>query len=253
MKYGELPVGAKIQFGRYQARDGMQELDLKWTKVTESGLAVLLPNTIHMRFDFPEERLSFINQDRIAHGYNFYPVSNVAQFLNHSGSWFAPAHAGDRAGSERVNNGFLSAFSPDELGAILPQTITVVSPPGSKKTFGQCVEVSQLVTLPSASQLGYASVYGDEGEQIPLLANRDVFTGLTRSGVRDSCHVLYKAYWDVDVAFCSEYGIICPMISLSPDADVSDAADETGCHIVDIKSKLEQVFHTDFFVDLLTA
>ncbi|MBQ9613049.1 MAG: hypothetical protein IJV14_10755 [Lachnospiraceae bacterium] len=254
MKYGDLPIGSKILFGRYRENDRGQEKELKWTKVTDDCRTVLVPRQIVAVFDHCERG---VNQDRMNHGYNFYPYSNIDQYLNSRNyEWFVPKHSGDTVYYHEARRpGFLHFFMPEEIKQIAIQHITVASPKGSKKEFGEKTEIDRLVTIPSASQFGWGGVNDiqrEEGERIDLLSDSTVFHGVTRTGSTDSCHILARDWRSLRPQFCSGYDTVCPMIILSPNVEVVQTA-ENGMtlYVADIKSEIEKRLASRSFVDLV--
>ena len=180
----ELPVGSKLIFGSYAESNRQDPKELVWTKVHEDGRIVLAPDQIRCQFD--QREVGDVNRGRRAHGYNYFPLSNVFQLINSpEQDWFHPMHQYDTCGGVRTRYGFLSSFSYEELSALMPQDIEIGVPEGSRKKYGLKERLRCFVTLPSLAEVGQAAAeyLKCEGEVIPALRDPCVFRGWTRSGV----------------------------------------------------------------------
>ena len=250
MKLKELPIGSKVVFGSYTENIAYEPKELIWTKVTDDGKIVLEPSQVSCIFDSPE--YGTVNRDRRAHGYNYFPISNVFQFINSpEAKWFHPLHEGDN-GPYKIKCGFLASFSPEELAAIMPQEVQIGVPEGSRKQFGQKVKLKCLVSLPSASQ--YLENVEDylkcEGDLIPALSQNSVFRGWTRSGTMDTCHV-FVARWGLEAFHCDCSVTICPMIMLNQELETFDQPDEHGRYYIKIKTKVIEEIMTEDFLNMI--
>jgi len=251
MKLKELPVGNQVVFGSYAMDGSHTSKELIWTKVTEDGKCVLKPDQLSGKFDYPER--GDVNRDRKAHGYNYFPMANVFQFINSPETqWFHPMHEGDRAGYDANRWGFLASFTSDEIRQLLPHEIEIGVPEGSRKQHGRKNKLKCLVSLPSASQ--YQETVDDylqcEGEVIPLLQRDGVFRGWTRSGVLDSCHAYVAKYGWLDAYHCDNSFTICPMVVINPESELT-LDPETGRYYVNIQSQEEARIMTDDFLNMI--
>ena len=140
-----LPVGAKVKFGRYQVRSETPQ-EIIWTIVAKNhsgypanAITLHTEKIIDLRcFDAKEPKNS--KSDRKSYGNNRYSVSNIDQWLNKdsaAGAWYVGQHISDQApDAADVNNntpydtrpGFLYHFSAEEKAAILDTTIRVAIP-----------------------------------------------------------------------------------------------------------------------------
>lgn len=232
MKYKDLPVGAKFFLG--SCRTGYDKVlnDLVWTKVTESGKAVLRPGILGLCFDGIESYRAPI--DRANHGWNAYFKSNVHQYLNSTeDDWYKPAHDLDECEySARKKSGFLSSFSEKERKYLVQFDVTQHTPAGAIKQFGRQVTETVFAALPAEIEFSKMAPCAEEGELIPLLQDTRVFVGWTRtagSGVNKAR--FRECYGDVATdTFCNRTGTICPMIMISDKMPISDTYDSNGVY-----------------------
>ena len=232
MKIGELPIGCKLRFGMYE------DEDIAWVKVSDKSDFFALHRIGNKAFDATEWCND--NRSRRSCGNNYYPHSNIFQWLNSTdNSWFSPMHGSDEAPTYCLTPGFLSQFSSTELDAIDEQEITVSVPCGSKKEFGKTVQLSCKVTIPSASQFEQdETVLGDnsllaEGEQMPGLVDAISEMSpynriMTRSGVGTGGHILVWIDGEMVKTRAKSQVGVHPMIRLKADVDISDKPDEYG-------------------------
>ena len=166
-----LPIGAKIKFGKYSV-NGETAQSIIWLVVAKNhsgyptnAVTLLSEKVIDVRpFDARETGLP----DGKAGGNNNYSVSNIDQWLNKSTSpWYVAAHEKDTPpepsdymaeGSAYVNRpGFLNAFTEQERNKILSTTILV-------RTYNiGLTSIVRKVFLPSWKELSGDTAYGDEG------------------------------------------------------------------------------------------
>lgn len=256
MKLKDLPIGSKVKFGSYAKRTNSPALDLKWTKITANGMLVLEPGVLYGTFDAPEQQAS--NRDRRHHGWNYFPLSNIFQFINSSeAQWFKPQHDADECGYANYSHdcGFLSSFTSEEIAQIIPHEITVGTPDGARKKYGTRTTQKCLISLPSLSQLNmeFADDYlRCEGGEIPALRDDSVFRGWTRSGAAGTHRVYSKWYRDsIRTGFCNDRECICPMLILNPEIDVPDLPDENGFYHVQIAPANSDHIMSDDFITML--
>ena len=177
-----LPVGAKIKFGRYSV-EGESLQDIIWLVVAKShncvpayptnSITLLTEKLIDARaIDAGEPN----NSDgyRQLYGNNQYDISNIDQWLNsdaNAGEWYVPRHNADQSpdGSHIYGNtpyahrpGFLNAFTLKEKNAISSTTIRVFKPAiGNNDSFD---DITRKVFLPSVTEIGLPNENGvDEG------------------------------------------------------------------------------------------
>lgn len=226
MNISELRVGMKIALGSLGGDD------IIWRKLSDDCLFMSNRRIRRIHFDSCEPWSD--SRARRSHGNNFYPHSNIHQWLNATGEgWFQKAHEYDESPRYACDPGFLTEFSKSELGVLLPQNIIVAVPLGSRKKYGKTVEMSALVTLPAASQCGHKDPdYSCEGtyiEEIRNLLGR-YNACLTRTGIKDAGHVLYAGVDWFDSVYADNSGDIYPIIRVNPDTVVRDTPDGEGVY-----------------------
>lgn len=148
-KVKELPLGSFVEFGAvYTSPGGLTEL--LWQKVSNNNDFMLYSNLAgRYCFDCPEPNNR--NEARQNHGSNFYPHSNILQYLNATDSyWFSPKSESDAILPAYFNrDGFLHHFTQMELDAMIPVKVKGTVPIGSRSEFGKTYEVTCKVHLPS--------------------------------------------------------------------------------------------------------
>lgn len=236
MKYKDLPVGAKFYLGSLRLPN-REPIDLMWTKVTQTGKAVLRPGTVNVKFDETENWRG--NRDRANHGWNAYFQSNVHQWLNSDEvTWFKPKHDTDQVGySEAKMQGFLLSFTEKERAFLLKFDVTQHSPMGSIKQFGRQVTESVYAALPAEIEIFQDAPYSEEGEYIPMLANREVFYGWLRTGGNGNNHAKYKDFYSAYATdmFCNDTRTVCPMIMISDKMTISDKCDADNTYYAKVQ------------------
>lgn len=204
-----LPVGAKVKFGRYQVESETAQ-EIIWTIVAQNhpgypanAITLHAEKIIDLRpFDAREPNNP--DSDRKDNGNNRYSVSNIDQWLNKdsaTGAWYVKQHTYDQAPNAdnvyyntpyNTRPGFLYHFSAEEKAAILDTTIRVVIPPTDG---GGYEDITRKVFLPSTTEVGLADEGGttegtawgfytsDEARRTPLTAQ--AFNN-TRSSLKPS-------------------------------------------------------------------
>ena len=167
-----LPIGAKVKFGKYSVNGETAE-PIVWLVVAQNhsstpaypanSVTLLTEKIIDFRcFDAKEPNNS--NADRAAYGNNRYSLSNIDQWLNKDGgggAWYSNQHSADQSpsgdslllGGTRYAHrpGFLNAFTTPEKNIILNTTIRVLLP---SVDGGGYEDVSRKVFLPSLTEAG---------------------------------------------------------------------------------------------------
>lgn len=171
-----LPVGAKVKFGKYQVNTE-DARPIVWTIVAknhqctpaypENAITLHATEILDLRcFDAKEPSNS--NSDRQNSGNNHYSVSNLDKWLNKDAvgdAWYSAAHSADHSPdtTEGTGNygtqyaarpGFLNGFTDDEKAAILSTTIRVVKP---SVDGGSYEYVVRKVFLPSTTEVGLSN------------------------------------------------------------------------------------------------
>lgn len=171
-----LPVGAKVKFGKYQVNTEDAQ-PIVWTIVAknhqctpaypENAITLHATEILDLRcFDAKEPSNSKV--DRQKYGNNQYSVSNLDQWLNKDaagGAWYSAAHSADHSpdttngtgnyGTQyAARPGFLNGFTDDEKAAILSTSIRVVKP---SVDGGSYEDIQRKVFLPSTTEVGLSN------------------------------------------------------------------------------------------------
>ena len=230
MRIGELPVGARLIYGTYD------DDDIRWIKVSESSDFLAETRTGVLQYDNIEGTNA--SRARRRFGNNFFPQSNIAQWLNAEGTdWFRNTHEHDSAPNFYHFPGFLNSFTQKELESIEDREITVAVPLGSRKEFGRTYKARMKVCLPSASEVGMEDEdLACEGETLPEIGN--YLSGvrnesmMTRTGVKEGGHIISYFGLTPDAVVSYRPWGIHPMIRIKPDTEISEAPDHSGCFYV---------------------
>lgn len=171
---GNLNVGDKIKFGRYQVvSEDPQEIIWKiaaknhvCTPAYPSNSVTLITEKIIDLRALDAKEPSNSDSNRQSYGNNRYSMSNLDQWLNKdsaAGTWYAAAHGADQAPSgSYVNNdtpysakaGFLNLFTVNEKNVIQNTTIRVVKP---SIDGGSYEDITRKIYLPSTTEVGLAN------------------------------------------------------------------------------------------------
>ena len=226
MLISDLPIGAKLKFGTFD------EEDIRWIKVSADSDFIAETRTGFLSYDRAEG--TNVSRARRNYGNNFFPHSNIAQWLNAIGlDWFHSAHEYDEIPQYNRIPGFLSNFAQKELESLVDREIVVAVPLGSRKEFGKTYRTSLKVCLPSASEIGYEddclSCEGEKLDEVAALVNRlNRDATVTRTGVKDGGHVITYFGSTPEETTASRPYSIHPMIRIRKDVEISDAPDGSG-------------------------
>lgn len=143
MKLKDLPIGSRIQFGKYQVEEEISQpitwiiLDKNHQDYPENSCTLLTEKIIDLRaFDAKEPNNP--NSNRKSGGNNFYISSNINQWLNsdkNKGKWYQPQHEYDAPpikenlydeGDYYNHSGFLYYFTKGEKYLLLNTNIKVL-------------------------------------------------------------------------------------------------------------------------------
>lgn len=256
-----LPVGAKVKFGRYNGL-GMVNTDLEWTIVVKNHTCTpAYPAnaiTLHMSKSLPPIAFDANEPTNTVTSYSTigncsYKVSNIRQWLNSraaAGKWYTAQHSWDRppsasyiTSSDRAYDtapGFLNAFTDAEYSAILDTTIRVAksSPEGGGKE-----DLVDKVFLPSSTEVGFSNENNvAEGASWGRYSTSD--DSLFVSGYdgkygtwwlrtpKYSNNYVYRIDIEGGRSHTKPYGIngLCPVVNLPSTLRVSDTTDGDGCY-----------------------
>ena len=141
LNLSNLPVGAKVKFGKYSVNGEVAEsitwliVDKNHTGYPTKSVTLLAEKCIDIRhFDATEPNFYAIDGTTKA-GNNNYGLSNIDAWLNSDqASWYTAKHSNDAAPSNANTNsqagydtrpGFLYNFTPNERAAIVSTSIGV--------------------------------------------------------------------------------------------------------------------------------
>ena len=203
-----LPVGAKIKFGKYSVNGETAE-PIRWLVVAKNhgstpeypakSITLLTENIIDLLcFDAKEPNNS--NTLRSYYGNNRYSLSNIDQWLNKdsaAGAWYSSQHSVDNApnsasvvekgASYATRPGFLNAFTAWEKNAIQNTTIRVTK---STTDGGGYEDISRKVFLPSRAEVGLGNENGvSEGNKWGYFDNSSVYAYLTAQAYNNTLSV----------------------------------------------------------------
>lgn len=178
-KLSNLPVGAKIKYGKYQVNTETP-LPIMWTIVAKNhrstpdyptnAITLITSNVIDFRcFDAKEPNNPI--EGRASHGNNNYRLSNIHQWMNSAdsaGAWFSKTHDYDQSPDSNdvvlgwatyANRpGFLYHFSNDERDAIQETRFRVVMPDSDPPATYE--DISAKVFLASRTEVGMGNEEG---------------------------------------------------------------------------------------------
>lgn len=274
MTISDLPIGAKLVFGRF-SRNGTTPETLGWLKVHRDN--TLLTEWSIGAFAFDAKEPTNPNKRIRDRGNNQYSVSNIRQFLNSFGpNWFSPQHEDDAPpaydniacgyGGYSEAHGFLSAFEEWELESILPTTIVCGTRDYNhpKCYFDWFHSLTDKVCIPSASNLTSEAIengWEHEGDLWDLFHNPevdayDVGEGfvMTRTMSDSGSGVIISL--DVDGRICRNYAAnggvhVRPYVILRPDTVVSDEPNDEGYYeVLEVPQEVVEINEADLFTIL---
>lgn len=270
-----LPVGAKVKFGKYSV-NGETAQSIIWLIVAKNhtctpayptnSVTLLTEKAIDMRaFDATEPTNT--DSEIASYGNNYYPVSNLDQWLNKSASdWYSPAHTYDTApANTRTGNfgtaydtrpAFLNAFSTHEINAILNTNIEVPVRTGGYNVSRE--QISRKVFLASWTEMGYSATI-TLGAKWEYFSSNSKLTSLTHQAYINSLSTTKPtsesdsiACWTRNIQGSSSTSVGCssqenntsawnansgrvgvrPALNLSNTLAVSEVTDSDGCYTV---------------------
>ena len=177
MKISEMPIGECLVFGQFLRTGDRIPVNLLWRKASAQNEFYASEGIGKFCADAPEPENE--SRDRRERGSNFFPQTNICQFLNAVGdNWFKPQHETDVA-NDRLKNrsGFLSSFEEWERKVIVPHEIVTSVPVGFRRKYGEQVKTTLKVSMLSRSQL-YGGEELTEGEQLPIFAHGATLTNI---------------------------------------------------------------------------
>lgn len=248
MTVNEVPVGGLIAFGNHG-----EDL-MTWVKLDASNLMITQKRLDAMCYD--EQEYHSDSRARRNHGNNFFPESNICQWLNSDKpSWYSKTHANDEAPYYHLREGFLNGLTEYERSALMEQEITIAVPLGSRKQYGRIYTAKYRVVLPSASQLGLPVDSGQEIEGDPI---ENFFSYvrpaemMTRTWTADAGHNICYEWGEASSMPCNKPQRVYPMIKLSGDTEIEEVgADKFGQAVYYVKTGAESMMEE--FLNLLNV
>ena len=261
-----LPLGAKIKFGKHQINTETAE-SIVWRVVAKNhngypanSVTLIADNIIDLRTYDAQESSSWNSDEGVGNGYIDYKLSNIQQWLNSdaaAGEWYTAQHSNDKPpastytyyGTEySLRPGFLNNFAEDERLALLPTTLTnaahgrVASSSFSAKVF-----------LPSLWEIQGSGQNSDGSFQFAYFVTNDRRASVTQQVVTNSLctskptSVTYWKYWTRsvglnDVRIINEEGNgdwnfaisghigVRPCINLASNTKISNSTDANGVY-----------------------
>ena len=264
-KLSNLPVGAKVKFGKHQI-----------ASETAESIIWIVADKNHS--GYPADSVTVITQELIdilpydakegstyQYGNPNYALSNIHQWLNSSasaGNWYSPTHANDvaptnsttyNAGGYQSRAGFLYNFTDKERSLLLPTTIT--------NQLGNDVSttITAKVFLPSEWELLGKGQVEDNSSQLSYFSSKSAVTSLTAqaytycpSSSKPASDTSYYQYYTRSTVGGSENKVRCvnenglvsltgpngassgtrPVINLGGNLKMSDTTDADGCYTV---------------------
>lgn len=183
-----LPVGAKIKFGKYQV-ESEEPQQIVWAVADKnhagypSGSVTLLTDQIIDLRAFDAKEASNSDGNRKNYGNNRFSVSNILQWLNSraEANWYTDQHGQDAPPTNADTNnygtgyddrpGFLRYFSDDEYAAIMDSRLTTAK--NTVTDSGGTEIVTAKVFLLSTTEVGLANeISGSpEGSKLALFTD----------------------------------------------------------------------------------
>lgn len=231
MTINDLNIGDKVLFGQ-AIFDGLPDamIDLVWRKTAANNTFLTTDYIARLAADMPEPENS--SRDRRERGSNFFPRTNLCQWLNAEGTgWFAKAHDTDVAPDYKDRPGFLSGFAQWEKDAIVPHEVITVVPNGFRREFGIYHTMNCKVSIPAMSEIfsGADDTYCREGAVMPYFRNNSRPRMLLRTAIASSLQCIDQ-YGELVSRAASQRYFIIPKICIKGEVLVSDQTDSDGNH-----------------------
>lgn len=253
-----LPVGAKIKFGKYQVNSETAQpiiwvvADKNHSGYPANSVTLITPQIIDLRaFDAKENSYTSGNP-------NYY-YSNINQWLNSSasaGNWYTATHANDNPPSYpnvmynyyQSRPGFLYNFTEQEKVAILPTTVT--NQVGSDVSG----KVTAKVFIPSVWEILGTGTVADNSSRLAYFSSNVVTATLTDQAFNNTASTnkpdtvntkweyMTRSTNDTRVTYIKSDGTalhsqanfgqegLRPIVNLSSTVKISDTTDSDGCY-----------------------
>jgi hypothetical protein len=193
-----------------------------WKKTMLDGLSVGVEEMGIASFDYPHTATGQ-NKFVRTHGHRMFFLSSLYKYLNcNDTSWSQIADGDERPYVDfDMPRGFLSRFSDEERNYLMPFSMTVATPSGYTKQYGESQTKEVLVGIPSSSQLGS---YRNAGELGVTFEHAESW--VTDVGTMH----MYYGYGNSYKLAGERRRKIMPVIKINPDAPVD--RDERGRFII---------------------
>lgn len=246
-KLSNLPIGAKIKFGKYQiASETAQPIiwivaDKNHSGYPANSVTLITQKLIDARaYDAKETSFSDGNPD--------YALSNINQWLNSANGaskWYTAMHSTDAAPAYQSRPGFLYNFTEDERNAILATTLTV------QKSAEVSTSIAPKVFLLSQWEIMGVGNFNDGSSRLAYfkssvataVVTEQMFnnSGYKPNAITDNYTYFTRTVYDSEVVYIDTTGIteICPAkntigvrpaLNLADNAKISDNVDADGCY-----------------------
>ncbi len=190
MKISEIPVGEYLAFGQFRRSGDLKPFGLLWRKGSTLNEFYVQDGIGKFCADAQEPENE--SRDRRERGSNFFPQTNICQFLNSAeDNWYKPQHDSDTVDNTLKNNpGFLRSFEEWERKLIIPHEVVTSVPAGFKRKYGEQVKTTLKVSMLSRSQI-FGGEDLTEGEQLEVFARGTTIADLlTRSAVNTGFYAI---------------------------------------------------------------
>lgn len=248
----DLPINAKVKYGRYKGRDLIWRIVDKYNTDYPSGAITLMLDEIPCTKAFDGKEPSNSNSSRKSYGNNRYKYSNIRQWLNKQGlNWYKSQHSYDAPPNSSnvtsdpydTESGFLTEFTDEEINALIDTPIKVVIP---SVDGGGIETLTDKIFLPSSTEMGLANeVSGKpEGTKFPVFnSDSDRIAQYNGSNKYYWLRTPYSSYsssvrsvdWDGSLHYYNAYsgdGGVRPLCNLKSEILVSDTVDTDGCYML---------------------
>lgn len=247
-KLSNLPIGAKIKFGKHQVASET-ELPIIWIVADKNHSGYPSDSVTLVAEKIIDVRQYDAAERTYVYGYNNYERSNINQWLNSSasaGTWYSATHSEDAPPDYQSRPGFLYYFQEFERNALLPTTITVQTDSDVSR------KISPKVFLLSEWELRGSGNLADGSSELAYFASNTASSTVTQqvfsyaSNKPSSISTKYP-YWtrstyEGDCIIIGtgsnkdEYNAkavtagVRPGINLSANTKISDGTDADGCY-----------------------
>ena len=216
IRISELPVGAKVKFGRYLAQDIIWNIAAKNHEGYPKNSVTLFASDVLCEKEFDAKEGSYGNSD--------YKLSNISSWLNSNAiEWYKQTHEKDISPTYSNESGFLYDFSEDEINSIRLTNLAVYAD-GYKN-------VPQRVFFPSATELGVNSLYAEGGRWEYIYQPEKTYWTRTEYDFEEVYFYNPAGSGYYTRRYSYEQDGVRPALNISGYSYVSKDADSDGCYV----------------------